>query len=106
VLSIRALTHCAVPDDDPSIIPLCTAVFEDFIPISFTDLSKTVRCLRHLVCSLDSLPAKVFKDLLDTVGPFILNLINMSLSAGYMFKKAILQPLLKKHNLDPSDLSN
>lgn len=79
VSSIRAVTHCVVPD--PSIIPLCTAVFEDFVPLSFSDLSKTVQGLRHSVCSLDSLPAKLFKDVFDTIGPFILNLINMSLSA-------------------------
>jgi len=75
----------------------------------FSDLPKTVQCLRLSVFSLDSLPAKLFKDSFDTAGPFTLNLINMSLSAGYVpraFKKAIVQALLKKHNLDPSDLSN
>lgn len=105
--NIRTATHHVVPD--PSIVSLCTAVFEDFVPVSITDLSKTVQGLRYSVCSLDSLPAKLFKDVFETIGPFVLSLINMSLSAGYVpvaFKKAIVQPLLKKHNLDPSVLSN
>ena len=79
------------------------------MPISFSDLLKTVQCLRPSVCSLDSLPAKLFKDVFETVGLYILNMINMSLSTGSVpaaFKKAIVQPLLKKHNLDSSVLSN
>lgn len=57
----------------------------------------------------DCLAPSLLKNTFNTVGPFILRLINMSLATGCVpscFKQAIAQPLLKKHNLDPTVLSN
>lgn len=65
--------------------------------------------LRPSDCPLDSLPARLFKDVFDFVGPVVLNLINASLTSGCVpgvFKHAVVQPILTKHNLDPSVLSN
>ena len=48
---------------------------------------------------LDPLPSKVLKELLLTVGPAILSLVNLSLSTGILpssFKTAVIKPLLKK----------
>ncbi len=49
------------------------------------------------------------KSVFDTVGPSVVSLVNASLSSGCVpavFKHAIVQPLLKKNNLDSSILSN
>ena len=58
---------------------------------------------------LDPLPSKVLKELLPTVGPAILSLMNLSLSTGIVpsnFKAAEIKPLLKKPGLDPELVRN
>ncbi len=72
-------------------------------------LSDIVKQLRPTNCPLDSIPARLVKDVFDTVGPSVVSLVNTSLSSGCVpavFKHAIVQPLLKKNNLDASILSN
>ena len=47
--------------------------------------------------------------MLPEIGTPLLNLINASLTSGYVpqsFKIAVIKPILKKPNLDPNDLSN
>ena len=58
---------------------------------------------------LDPLPSRVLKELLPTVGPVILSLMNLSFSTGIVpsnFKAAVLKPLLKKPGLDPELVRN
>ena len=60
-------------------------------------------------CPLDALPTPFLKEVLDCVIGDILNIVNSSLHAGVFpdtLKTAIVRPLLKKHNLDPSELGN
>ncbi len=50
-----------------------------------------------------------FKQIVDTIGPDLLFFINMCLSTGTVpdcLKHASVTPLLKKQNLDVSDLGN
>lgn len=80
-----------------------------FEPVSLSELTQVVQSLKPSDCPLDSLPTKLLKSVFDVIGPFILKLINTSLSSGCVpdvFKHAVVQPLLKKHGLDPSVLSN
>ena len=47
--------------------------------------------------------------MLPEIGTPLLNLINASLTSGYVpqsIKLAVIKPILKKPNLDPNDLSN
>ena len=47
--------------------------------------------------------------MLPEIGTPLLNLINASITSGYVpqsFKIAVIKPILKKPNLDPNDLSN
>jgi hypothetical protein len=58
---------------------------------------------------LDPLPSKVLKELLPTVGPAILSLMNLSFSTEIVpsnFKAAVIEPLLKKPGLDPELVRN
>uniref|UniRef100_A0A3P9LSI1 Reverse transcriptase domain-containing protein n=1 Tax=Oryzias latipes TaxID=8090 RepID=A0A3P9LSI1_ORYLA len=60
-------------------------------------------------CSLDVLPTSLFKEVFQSIGPCVLTIINSSLLSGQVpdyFKKAVIRPLLKKPELDPSSLSS
>lgn len=77
--------------------------------MSWSELSKVVQFLRPSHCPLDCLPPRLLKNVFDTVGPFLLRLVNTALSSGCVpsaFKHAVVQPLIKKSNLDPDVLSN
>ncbi|CAJ1066411.1 coagulation factor VII [Xyrichtys novacula] len=53
----------------------------------------------------DAIPPRLFKEVLATIGPSVLNIVNCSLSSGTVprdFKHAVVRPLLKKTGLDPS----
>uniref|UniRef100_A0A3Q2WWY2 Reverse transcriptase domain-containing protein n=1 Tax=Haplochromis burtoni TaxID=8153 RepID=A0A3Q2WWY2_HAPBU len=108
ILSIRALvSFSAVSVQSPP--PVCSAVLEQFVPVSLKDLTAIVSGLRSSHCPSDSLPPSLLKNTFNIVGPFILKLINTSLATGCIplcFKQAVVQPLLKKQNLDPTVLSN
>ena len=57
----------------------------------------------------DALPSRLLKEVPDSVLPVILVLLNACLSTGCVpsaFKHAVVQPRLKKPNLDPSVLAN
>lgn len=79
--------------------------FSQFELISLSFLSKTISRMKPTMCSLDFIPTKLLKEAIDTVGPSILRIINSSLENGTFpssFKHAVVQPLLKKPNLDPT----
>ena len=50
----------------------------------------------------DPLPASVYKPSIETVLPYLLELVNTSLSTGDIsgLKESTITPLLKKHGLD------
>ncbi len=58
---------------------------------------------------LDPVPSKLLKEVLPEVIDPLLNIINSSLSLGYVpktFKLAVIKPLIKKTQLDPKELIN
>jgi len=60
-------------------------------------------------CQLDPAPTWLVKEMRELLSPFILLLFNKSLASGCYpseFKKAVVQPLLKKHGLDVSQMKN
>jgi hypothetical protein len=60
-------------------------------------------------CDLDPVPTWLLKQCLNILLPFIVKLVNLSLSTSTMpteFKTAILRPLLKKPSLDCETLKN
>lgn len=83
---------------DPAVPPVCPAFFEQFYPVSWSELSKVVQFLRPSHCPLDCLPPRLLKNVFDTVGPFLLRLVNTALSLGCVpsaFKHAVVQPEIK-----------
>ncbi|XP_005749552.1 RNA-directed DNA polymerase from mobile element jockey-like, partial [Pundamilia nyererei] len=97
------------PPFNPCVSPSCQSAFNQFELISLSQLHETVCKVKSTNCSTDAIPSRLLKQVLDSVGPVLLVLINACLSSGCfptLFKHAVVQPLLKKPNLDPSILSN
>ena len=65
-----------------------------------------VRALPDKSCSLDVLPTRLLKAVIDTMAPFVTELFNRSLLSGWVpevFKAAYVTPRIKKANMDPTD---
>ena len=70
---------------------------------------KPANDFKALLDSLDLTQSMILKEAIDILGPFLVSFINSCLSLGTVptaLKHAIVRPLLKKPNLDPSILSN
>ena len=83
--------------------------FQRFSLVSSSQLSDVVSLLKPSFCPSDIMPSRLFKEVFSILCPIILAIINCSLSNGTVpssFKHAIVQPLLKKPSLDPSDPQN
>uniref|UniRef100_A0AAZ1XEQ0 Reverse transcriptase domain-containing protein n=1 Tax=Oreochromis aureus TaxID=47969 RepID=A0AAZ1XEQ0_OREAU len=84
-------------------------LFSDFKVISLSGLTMVVKAARCTTCSLDPLPAWAIKELWSALGPYILFLLNTSLTTGVFpecFKSAVVVPILKKPGLDVDMVAN
>ena len=80
-----------------------------FCEIDEEELRKTISQMTSSSCSLDAIPTPFLKEVVDCVIEDILKIVNRSIQSGVFpdsLKTAVVKPLLKKHNLDPSVLSN
>ena len=60
-------------------------------------------------CELDPMPTSLLFECIDEVVPAVTHVVNASFLSGtfpFMFKTAIVKPLLKKPSLDQDDLKN
>ncbi|KAI2647176.1 RNA-directed DNA polymerase from mobile element jockey [Labeo rohita] len=83
--------------------------FHSFSTIGQDELYKLVKASKPTTCMLDPIPSRLLKDLLPDLTDPLLNIINVSLSLGYVpktFKLAAIKPLIKKPQLDPNKLIN
>ena len=97
------------PAQDPSAPIASSAVFNQFEPVTTSELTRIVKHLRPANCPTDCIPSRLFKEAFSSVESFIVKLVNLCLSSGCVpssFKHATVQPLLKKKNLDSSVLAN
>lgn len=72
-------------------------------------LKETVGHLKPAGSPNDAVPPRLLKEVLPTVGPLVLQLVNHSLMSGVVpkdFKHAVVKPLIKKPALDPTVLAN
>ncbi len=79
-----------------------------FSTIGQEELNKLITASKPTTCLLDPVPTKLLKELPVAEEP-LLNIINSSLSLGHVpkpFKLAVIKPLIKKPQLDPSELAN
>ncbi len=79
-----------------------------FTTIGQEELNKLITASKPTTCLLDPVPTKLLKELPVAEEP-LLNIINSLLSLGHIpkpFKLAVIKPLIKKPQLDPSELAN
>ena len=84
-------------------LPAVTAIFDHFLRVTLDDLRDITKHLKPSTPPNDAIPPQIIKDAFETIGPSILVIINSCLVSGTVplcFKHAVVQPLLKKHNLD------
>ena len=82
---------------------------ESFDPVSEYAISKIVQRSAIKLCSLDSIPTKLFKNILPTLVPIITYIVNKSLQTSSFplyLKQAIIKPILKKPQLHSQVLNN
>ncbi len=80
-----------------------------FTIIGREELNKLITASKPTTCLLDPVPTKLLKELSPVVEEPLLNMINTSLPLGHVpkpFKLAVIKPLIKKPQLDPSELAN
>ncbi len=97
IIDINYMAPCYRPDR--TIVPATKDRFTN----NLITASKPTTCL------LDPVPTKLLKELLPVAEEPLLNIINSSLSLGHIpkpFKLAVVKPLIKKPQLDPSELAN
>ncbi|XP_077094295.1 uncharacterized protein LOC143746358 [Siphateles boraxobius] len=83
--------------------------FYSFVAIGEEEFCKLVNSSKSTTCMLDPIPTKLLKEMLPEVIDPLLNIINSSLSLGYVpktFKLAMIKSLVKKTQLDPTELVN
>ena len=88
--------------------PFAGVRLEVFSPITVEELKKLIQGKTVKTAYNDILPRPLMRKLLDTLLPYICNLINVSIATGSMegVKEATIVPLLKKAGLDPEVLKN
>ena len=96
-------------DDLPLSVQQPNTYLDSFSPIELSELTSIITSSKPTTCSLDPVPTRLLKEVLIPVGTSLLNMVNLSLVAGYVpqsFKVAVIKPLLKKPTLDPGILAN
>ena len=100
------------PSDSP--LPTFSRVrsgvaLRSFSPLATDDVINAVRRLPDKSSAADPIPTSLLKQVADLVAPFIVELFNRSLAAGYFpaaFKEAFVTPIVKKSGLDATDVSS
>ena len=80
-----------------------------FDQVDENSVKKIISKSKKTSCHLDPAPTKFLLQFLDILLPIIVLIINKSLELGEVpecMKKAVVKPLLKKHNLDPLECKN
>ena len=106
VTKIRDATATAPP---PSVQLNLSHELLTFVSITETDVCKLVATLPSKQSELDPLPTWLLKQSIHLLAPFLTNLINSSFCTSTVpmcMKQAVVTPILKKDNLDRSDISN
>ena len=90
-------------------MPVCTAVFDTFQPLSCDVLSSLISKLNKTTCVLDPFPTKLLMSHLSSILDIMLCIVNLCFSSGVFptpCKFSIIFPLIKKRGLDPEILKN
>ena len=73
-----------------------------FTPVSARQLEKTITSMPSKTCALDIMPTARLKEVLGTILPSLVHIVNKSLDQGTLYtdwKEALVKPLVKKMSL-------
>ena len=85
--------------DIDTIMPVCTAVFDTFQPLSCGVLVSIIHKLNRTTCGLDPFPTKSLMSHLSSIINIILRIVNLCFSSGDFpasCKSEIISPSIKK----------
>src|SRR6218665_3738445 len=113
-VTLRSLlaSQSSTADPLPTPIPLpppSQSSLQILHPASETEVLLLLNSLPNKQCESDPIPTSLLKDCASVLLPVITQIINLSLSTGNFplaFKHSLVNPLLKKANLDKENLSN
>ena len=83
--------------DIDTIMPVCTAVFDTFQPLSCDVLVSIIHKLNRTTCGLDHFPTKSLMSHLSSIINIILRIVNLCFSSGDFpasCKSEIISPLI------------
>ena len=83
--------------------------FENFVPLTMSELNKVFQEMKKKNYKNDPIPMRAFSKCFDILGPFLLKIINKSLSEGKFpseIKHATVTPIVKDKDGDLEDLKN
>ena len=109
ILKLNALLTPNQLDPHPDHAPHDGPAYDHFAEVTQPELSSIVLKMNSSTSSLDTIPTSLLKACVTAIVPTATYVINRSLSTGEVppsLKLAAIKPVLKKHNLDPEDLSN
>ena len=88
--------------------PFIGEQMDSFRPTTIEEVNEIIKESGIKTSVEDPIPAKVLKSTFDVIEPCITNLVNKSLSEGSMegAKSSVIEPLLKKSNLDSDKKKN
>ena len=97
--SLESNPNIALPSIEPR---LKHSVYSEFPTISIEEVKKYIEKSPSKACALDPVPTTILKQCLDEVSPVVTEIVNRSLSIGYMpncLKEALITPIPKKANV-------
>ena len=71
--------------DIDTIMPVCTAVFDTFLPLSCDVLASIIHKLNRTTCGLDPFPTKLLMSHLSSIINIILCIVNLCFSSGVLW---------------------
>ena len=86
-----------------------TSKLDRFSLVNEHELAKCIVAMRQTQCALDPIPTALLRKCLGDIIGLICSIVNSSLEIGVVpnsFKRAIVNPLIKKRSLDPDVLKN
>ena len=111
ILAIRndlSAKGCSVGNSYPD-SPPCTCELHCFKQVSIKHVEDLVASSAVKSCVFDTIPASVLKSILPVLLPVVTKIVNLSLETATMadvLKEALLNPLVKKANLNFEEFSN
>jgi hypothetical protein len=107
VLNIRNATVTAT--EPLSTLPEAKSTCDHLVDCDTETIRKMIMTSSSASCDSDPIPTVILKKLLTELLPYIVKMCNTSLHEGLLprsQKRAIVKPIIKKNNLDPSDVKN